>query len=151
MMPLTRTSTSSATTTPTPTWTATSMAAQSSIHLHFYSRRLTVSACHLALCAAAYAKSSGIECPDPIYEYEPTPAGNAPCRVGGSGTFISYLASCTFAKLLQCRKFLSHVYKKFNACKFHILCSQHPSIIQWANAMHFCTKKVLKATYSLIW
>lgn len=37
---------------------ATSMAAQSSIHLHFYSHRLTVSACHLLLCAAAYAKSS---------------------------------------------------------------------------------------------
>lgn len=33
----------------------------------------------------------------------------------------------TFAKLLQCRKFLSHVYKKFNACTFHILCS----VAQW--------------------
>lgn len=50
--------TPSSTLSATSTATSTSMAAQSSIHLHFYSRRLTVSACHLLLCAAAYAKSS---------------------------------------------------------------------------------------------
>ncbi|KAM8705601.1 hypothetical protein ACLKA7_009978 [Drosophila subpalustris] len=80
----------------------------------------------------------------PIYEYA-TPAGNAPCRHGASGTSNSCLiphTSC-LTKLLQCRKFLSHVYKKFNACTFHILCSLHHSMAQWVEAVHFSIKNMV--------
>lgn len=114
MMPLTLTPTPA----PTSTSTATSMAAQSSIHLHFYSRRLTVSACHLLFALRPMAKSLGIEC---------LAARQLAALHHGGGESHCRQAEAppprTFAKLLQCRKFLSHVYKKFNACTFHILCA----------------------------
>lgn len=95
------------------------MAAQSSIHLHFYSRRLTVSACHLLLCAATYAKSSSRQGGGVAGGWSRSRSGRRRRRQPHPPR--------TFAKLLQCRKFLSHVYKKFNACTFHILCS----VAQW--------------------
>lgn len=72
-----------------------------------------------ALCAATYAKSSSRQGGGVAGGWSRSRSGRRRRRQPHPPR--------TFAKLLQCRKFLSHVYKKFNACTFHILCS----VAQW--------------------